>query len=214
MKFFLKAKYHVVHKGFLMFTQPFHELISIAIFCENGNAYYGISRALSTYQVTQETSLDIIDHLPKRSNVLWRSRVNLAFDIMNFMKFHAGDKTIELLGYQCAVDFSLFKLLIGSLMELPEYCHDIHQDIREIAGDLSTAEFTENENFKDFPPLDEATIDEKVQCFHSHKEAPDNPGNTAFEEAIWVGKTYAFLQDYKQEMANNSLNEIPDTHGS
>lgn len=214
MKFFVKAKYHVVHKGFLMFTQPFHELISIAIFCENGNAYYGISRALSTYQVTQETSLDIIDHLPKRGNVLWRSRVNLAFDIMNFMKFHAGDKEIELLGYQCAVDFSLLKLLIGSLMDLPDHCHDIHQEIIEVVNDMSSADFADNDQFLQFPPLEDATITEKVQCFQSHKKLPDNTGNTAFEEAIWIGKTYAFLQEYKQELANNSLNEIPDAHGS
>jgi len=126
------------------------QLISIGIYCENGEKFYAISNEyneeLANDWVKENVIAKLEPEMPRISNTLIKWRV------LEFIKRCQKDKSpIEFYGYYSDYDWVVFCWIFGKMIELPDgfpmYCRDLKQmmDERGLGNEWKNANCPEPE---------------------------------------------------------------------
>ncbi|MBD2771142.1 3'-5' exoribonuclease domain-containing protein [Iningainema tapete] len=135
------------------------DIISIGVVCEDGREYYAISYDCDWSKASDWVKQNVLPKLPKRPNLFnlnwkevrkqgWRSRADIAFEVLKFIKYPVVERDIEsysyhelksletpitpeVWAYYADYDWVAFCQLFGTMSDLPKglpmYCRDIKQ---------------------------------------------------------------------------------------
>jgi hypothetical protein len=106
------------------------DLISIGIVAEDGREYYAQSNQADFGHASEWVKENVIAHLIRNVNGIWKNRATIRNDILSFMDPLLYGKP-ELWGYYSAYDHVAFCQLFGTMMDLPKsypmYTRDLKQ---------------------------------------------------------------------------------------
>jgi hypothetical protein len=66
------------------------EVISIALIAEDGREYYALNLDCNLLAADYQTKLDIIEPLPEKKDVSWRTQEQIKSDLLHFIHGHKG----------------------------------------------------------------------------------------------------------------------------
>lgn len=103
------------------------ELISIGMVKENGDEFYAISNEFDGSRANNWVKRNVLIHLPDPGDSLYKSKKQIAADILTFI---GNDKPV-FWAYFSGYDWIVLCQLYGAMSELPvrwpKYCRDIKQ---------------------------------------------------------------------------------------
>ncbi len=123
------------------------DLISIGIVAGDGREYYGISTQFDGTKASEWVHENVISLLPPDESLLYRSRIQLREDIVEFV---GDDPNPEFWGYYADYDWVVFCWLFGRMIDLPKnfpkFCRDLKQYLVEEGNPKSPVDKGEEHN--------------------------------------------------------------------
>jgi hypothetical protein len=181
-----------------------HELVSIGVFCENGNCYYAISRDFDRgkYKGAIGGPEQIL------TDGRWKTNDHIAEDIRLFVSYNAGNSEVELYGMDCAVDFTLLTGIYGGKDSgqypscLPAHILDMRQIISEMLRELPEAHFRESDKYSIIPAEGQLTLVDRHDVFESQDDYPDvdEYNGSALTQAMYISHLHKYVRDFKKSL--------------
>lgn len=141
------------------------DLVSIGIICEDGRAYYAISKEFDATQADDWVKENVLSKL-ETDAYLYKSRKEIRDDIAVFIRPDTSSKP-QLWGYYADYDHVVLSQLFGRMINLPDHFPMYTRDIKQLCDELGN------------PTLPE------------QKEGEHN----ALADAVWNSIAYEFLVD-------------------
>jgi len=133
------------------------DLISIGVVCEDGRSYYAVSTEFKARKASQWVKDNVLIHLPERhvnlsdvsvsprlkeESLAWKSRKQIALDLVWFLKSVDGEK-VELWGYYADYDHVALCQLFGTMMDLPKGFPMYTRDLKQWCDQLGNPQLPE-----------------------------------------------------------------------
>lgn len=120
------------------------ELISIGLVSDKGDEYYAVSREFDPLHCSEWVQAHVLTKLPPAGDPLWKTRAQIAADIIALVSSRMVDKLRpEFWAWYADYDWVVLCQLFGRMVDLPTgwpmYCRDMKQRVDDLeirAGDL------------------------------------------------------------------------------
>lgn len=141
------------------------DLISIGIVCEDGRAYYAVSKEFKVKKASQWVKDNVLNKLPPKPDwnlfysspsqrekmKLWKSREQIKQDIIRFI----GDDKPEFWAYYADYDHVALCQLFGTMMDLPKGWPMYTRDIKQLCDSFGNPQLP-NQGNGEHDALDDA----------------------------------------------------------